>query len=110
MLDLARRIYPDIEAVFIDTGLEYPEIREFVKTFDNVTTLRPKMNFKEVIEKYGYPVISKDVSRRVSDVRKNGKKSYAYKMFQGEYTNLGHLYYIYNCRNILIKSKFKISN
>jgi len=31
-----RRLYPDTPAVFIDTGLEYPEIREFVKTVDNV--------------------------------------------------------------------------
>lgn len=113
LLDLARRIYPDIEAVFIDTGLEYPEIREFVKTFDNVTTLRPKMNFKEVIEKYGYPVISKDVSRRVSDVRKNGKKSYAYKMFQGEYTKKdGSISELYNIKRwkYLLNAKFKISN
>ena len=39
LLDLARRIYPDIPAVFVDTGLEYPEIREFVKTIENVTWL-----------------------------------------------------------------------
>ena len=32
LLDLARRAFPDIPAVFVDTGLEYPEIREFVKT------------------------------------------------------------------------------
>lgn len=70
LLDLARRIYPDIEAVFVDTGLEYPEIREFVKTFDNVTTLRPKMSFKEVIEKYGYPVIGKEVADCVQGARK----------------------------------------
>lgn len=25
LLDLARRIYPDIPAVFVDTGLEYPD-------------------------------------------------------------------------------------
>ena len=31
LLDLARRAFPDIPAVFVDTGLEYPEIREFVK-------------------------------------------------------------------------------
>ena len=62
LLDLARQECPDIEAVFVDTGLEYPEIRQFVKTFDNVTILRPKMRFDEVIKKYGYPVISKEVS------------------------------------------------
>ena len=33
--------FPDIPAVFVDTGLEYPEIREFVKTVPNVTWLRP---------------------------------------------------------------------
>lgn len=66
LLDLARRIYPDIPAVFIDTGLEYPEIREFVKSVDNVTWLRPEMNFKKVIETYGYPVISKEVADAVS--------------------------------------------
>lgn len=65
LLDLARRIYPDIEAVFVDTGLKYPEIRDFVKTFDNVTWLRPEMQFKEVIKTYGYPVISKEVSEAV---------------------------------------------
>ena len=45
LLDLARRVYPDIPAVFIDTGLEFPEIKSFVSTFDNVITVRPKMNF-----------------------------------------------------------------
>ena len=65
LLDLVRRIYPDVPAVFIDTGLEYPELREFVKTVPNVTWLKPEMNFKKVIEKYGYPIISKEVSKRV---------------------------------------------
>ena len=66
LLHIARQLYPDIEAVFVDTGLEYPEIREFVKSFDNVTWLRPKMNFHDVIKTYGYPMISKEVSRYIS--------------------------------------------
>lgn len=75
LLDLTRRIYPDISAVFIDTGLEYPEIREFVKTIDNVTWLKPEMNFRKVIETYGYPLISKEISRYISVSRNkpNGK-------------------------------------
>lgn len=61
--------YKDIPLVFVDTGLEYPEIREFVKSYgDRVTWLRPKMNFKKVIETYGYPLISKDVAQCVFDV------------------------------------------
>jgi 3'-phosphoadenosine 5'-phosphosulfate sulfotransferase (PAPS reductase)/FAD synthetase len=70
LLDIVRQNYPNIPAVFVDTGLEYPEIREFVKTFDNVVWLKPKMTFKEVIEKYGYPFISKEVSECVYGARK----------------------------------------
>ena len=70
LLHIAREIYPDIKAVFVDTGLEYPEIREFVKGFDNVDIIRPKMNFRQVIEKYGYPFISKEVSECVQGARK----------------------------------------
>lgn len=69
LLHIVRQMYSDVEAVFVDTGLEYPEIRDFVKTFDNVTWLRPKMNFKRVIEQYGYPVISKEVSQSIYEVR-----------------------------------------
>lgn len=70
LLDIARKLFQDIEAVFVDTGLEYPEIKEFVKTFDNVTILRPKMTFKDVIIKYGYPFIGKEVAECVSQCKK----------------------------------------
>lgn len=70
LLDIVRSLYPDIPAVFSDTGLEYPEIREFVRTFDNVEWLKPKMSFKQVIEKYGYPFISKEISESVYHAKK----------------------------------------
>lgn len=50
LLDLVRSEYPNVKAVFVDTGLEYPEIRSFVKTFDNVEILKPKKNFKQVLQ------------------------------------------------------------
>lgn len=62
LLDLVRQEYPNVVAVFVDTGLEFPEIRQFVKLFDNVEWVKPKMTFRQVIEKYGYPFISKEVS------------------------------------------------
>jgi 3'-phosphoadenosine 5'-phosphosulfate sulfotransferase (PAPS reductase)/FAD synthetase len=65
LLDLVREDYPNVKAMFVDTGLEYPEIRQFVRTFDNVDIVKPKMNFKQVIEKYGYPFISKEISKNV---------------------------------------------
>lgn len=62
LLNLVRSIYDDVPAVFVNTGLEYPEIIRFVKSIDNVVILHPKITFKEVIDKVGYPIISKDVS------------------------------------------------
>lgn len=65
LLDIVRKLYPTIKAVFINTGLEYPEIQQFVKSFENVEILRPAMRFDEVIKTYGYPAISKEVSECV---------------------------------------------
>lgn len=83
LLHIARKLFPTIKAVFVDTGLEYPEIREFVRGFDNVDWLKPKMNFKQVIEKYGYPFVSKEVSECVSQARiglKKGDGYYSYRL------------------------------
>lgn len=69
LLDIVRSIYPDVEAVYVNTGLEYPENYKFVKTFDNVKILKPSMNFKEVIQRHGYPVVSKENSGYIWDIR-----------------------------------------
>lgn len=73
LLHLVRSIYPDIPAVFADTGLEYPEIRAFVKTLPNVVWVKPEMRFDKVIKKYGYPVISKTVAQHVRYARKGSE-------------------------------------
>ena len=73
LLHIARQIYPEIEAVFVNTGLEYPEIQKFVKSFENVTILRPQMRFDGVIKKYGYPIIGKEVSMAIWYARKGSK-------------------------------------
>lgn len=62
LLHRVRRLYPEVPGVFVDTGLEYPEIRAFIKTLDNIVWMRPKMNFKQVLEKYGFPILSKEIS------------------------------------------------
>ena len=62
--------YKNVPAMFVDTGLEYPEIREFVKTFDNVDIVKPKMNFKAVIQKYGYPIIGKETAEVVYNAKR----------------------------------------
>lgn len=65
LLHLVRSIFPDVEAVFCDTGLEYPEIRQFVKSHGNVTIIRPELNFRQVIMKYGYPLPTKELARKI---------------------------------------------
>ncbi len=82
LLHIARQMYPDIPAVFVDTGLEYPEIRDFVKSIDGATWLRSKMNFREVIETYGYPLVSKEISERIYFARKGRKE--ALMAFEGK--------------------------
>lgn len=111
LLDLARRIYPDIKGVFVDTGLEYPEIRSFVKTKDNIDWIRPKMPFNQVIEKYGYPIISKEVSRDIG-VAKNkpdGKTAEKFKK-DSEYTKKYGDRWCLEKYAYLIDAPFKISN
>lgn len=66
---LVRSLYSEIPSVFSDTGLEFPELKEFVNTFENVVTVRPKKSFKQVLKEYGYPVISKKVSRALKDLK-----------------------------------------
>ena len=63
LLDLARRVYPDIEAVFCDTGLEYPEVRKFALSHSNVTKIEPERTFREVLTEKGYPIGSKKIAR-----------------------------------------------
>jgi len=65
---LVRSVYPDVPLVFFDTGLEYPENRQQCKEM-GAEFLRPKRTFQEVIERCGYPVVSKRVSQSVGDVQ-----------------------------------------
>lgn len=81
LLDLARRAYPEIKAVFVDTGLEFPEIVEFVKTFNNVDIIRPQLCgdkctncelgcFGRIVREVGWNFPSKDVSHTIYYARK----------------------------------------
>lgn len=64
-------MYDDVPSLFVNTGLEYPEIQQFVKEVksgkydcfnSDVGIVRPEMRFDEVLKKYGFPVISKELS------------------------------------------------
>lgn len=68
--------------VFVNTGLEYPEIQKHVKFFAewlrdkykievHLEILRPKMRFDEVIKTYGYPIIGKRQANAIELATKN---------------------------------------
>ena len=92
-------MYDDVPAVFVNTGLEYPEIQKFAMSQKNVITVRPEMRFDEVIKKYGYPVVSKEVAQTIWEAKKNvktGKYAYRIKKLNGELLDKNGKYSSYN--------------
>lgn len=62
--------YKNIPFVFVDVPTQYPELKEFAQTFDNLVILKPKISFAQVCEKYGFPMFSKEISECIADSRK----------------------------------------
>ncbi len=71
LLHLVRSMFPEVPAVFCDTGLEYPELKKFAKGKSNVRTLYPRMTFKDVITDYGYPLVSKETAEAIYYARRH---------------------------------------
>lgn len=69
LLHLVRSLFPETDAVFSNTGVEFPEILDFVKQTPNLTIVKPKMSFKSVTEKYGFPVVSKAQSQYIYEYK-----------------------------------------
>lgn len=80
--NIVKKLYPDVPQVFVNTGLEYDSVRLHGTEVADVV-VRPEMSFLQVISKYGYPVISKEVAQTVTEVQKavkNGKQPPKYRM------------------------------
>ena len=107
LLDIVRRDYPNIPAVFCNTGLEFPEIVQFVRSVDNVVWLKPKMSFQEVIEKYGYPVISKEQSQFITEARNTKSEKLRNTRLNGNACGRGK---VSNKWKFLLNAPFKISH
>ena len=109
-------MYNDVPSVFVNTGLEYPEIQKFAMSQKNVVTVRPEMRFDEVIKKYGYPVVSKDISKRIKDgrsaIKRNQNNSYALLQLRGQYLNSDGEKSQFNCEKwaFLLDLPFLISS
>ncbi|MCL2047153.1 MAG: phosphoadenosine phosphosulfate reductase family protein [Defluviitaleaceae bacterium] len=120
LLDLARRCYPDIPAVFMDTTIEYPEIVDFVKSKSNVTILKPQLCkicvncaegcFAKVIREHGICYPSKDVASVICYARQG--KAWANNCLKGLNADGTRSWYketMYKPWKFLLDSPFKIS-
>ncbi len=136
LLKLVREMYPNVPAVFINTGLEFPEIRQHVKSYiidgekpvivkkrgysfeqyekSKLWILRPKTTFVQVISQYGYPIVSKEVSECVDQARKSlitGKYTYRMARLNGELKdkNGNKSQFNHETWKFLLDAPFKIS-
>lgn len=108
LLHIVRSLYKEVPAVFVDTGLEYPEIRDFIKKIDNVVWLKPAKTFKQVIDDHGYPLISKAVGSAMRRLQSPGcsqktKNKALYGDEKGTYGKLPNKW------RFLLDAPFKIS-
>jgi 3'-phosphoadenosine 5'-phosphosulfate sulfotransferase (PAPS reductase)/FAD synthetase len=70
MVDIIRRfVDKNVSAVFCNTGNEYPEVVKFVRQTDNVTVIRPEIHIRQIIDKYGFPLISKEQSQYIRQAK-----------------------------------------
>lgn len=114
--------YP-LTLVFVNTGLEYPEIQKFVNEYADwlrrefpriiveLVRLRPKMNIRQVVEKYGYSIVSKDVANCVWLARRSGNGTRMARL-RGELLNKDGNPSAYNCENwaFLLDAPFLVSS
>lgn len=121
LLDLVRRTFPEVPAVYIQTGMEYPDVLDFIKGIENVQYIKPvryikklkqyqSITFKDVLKEYGFCYPYKDAAYTIYYAQKGSK--WAINKMNGLDKN-GN-YSEYNQRYIkykdLIDSPFKISH
>lgn len=83
LIHLCRQLYPDLVGLYSDTGLEFPEIPDFVQTFDNIIIVTPKMHHREMLKKCGYPVVSKEQAEWIHRIRSGTSSGAIQKAFYG---------------------------
>lgn len=113
----------ELNFVFVNTGLEYPEIQKFVNEYAdwlrrefprvtvNLVRLRPKMNIRQVVTKYGYSIVSKEVAAYVEEARVKPDGRSAARL-RGEYFRKDGEPSEYNCQKweFLLYAPFTISS
>ena len=111
LLHLVRSMYPEVPAVFCDTGLEWPEVKKIIKETENVKILKPEMNFRTIINTYGWVFPSKDVAHTLQYAQQG--KEWAINRMNGRKSNGDYDKYkdsVFKRWKYLIDAPFKISD
>jgi len=103
---LVQRLYPNVRIMFINTGLEFPENVEFVKGLESCDIVRPKKSFLQCFDTYGYPVVSKEISSKIYDIRNTQSDYMRNKRLYGDVNGNGKMSEKWK---FLINAPFKIS-
>lgn len=110
LLDMIRRfLNPDIKAVFCNTGNEFPKIVKFVRRTENVTVIRPQMTVRAVLEKYGFPLVSKEQSSYIREARTTQSEKLRNKRLHGKKVKGAFMGKISDRWQFLTNSPFDIS-
>ena len=105
LLHLARLVKPDIRAVFFNTTNEFPEIYRFIKDI-GCEKIQPEMNLKSVIEKCGFPLVSKEQAQYIREARTTKSEKLLNLRLKGRKGNQGK---ISNKWQHLINAPFDVS-
>jgi len=94
-----------IPRVFIDTGIEYLKIREFVmelaKNDDRFVIVKPTKPIKQTLELFGYPFKSKQHSHNIAIYQHSGLTR-AVRVYLGkETTKTGKVSQLHHCPQVL---------
>ncbi|MFI3272325.1 MAG: phosphoadenosine phosphosulfate reductase family protein [Pseudomonadota bacterium] len=114
LLWLVRQLYPDVPAVFCNTGLEYPEIVRLVKATPHHVVLRPKMPFHQVVNTYGWPIASKKIARGITILRNPTERNQniwrLYDQGINRYGKPVHGFKVSQCWRFLVDAPFPVSD
>lgn len=115
LLDIAKQMIPTIKATFFNTGLEYPEVRTFALSHENVEEIRPLwgkagkshgkdadavITFKDTLTYYGYPLLGKQMANAIEGARTAPGKS-RWKRMHGMYRRVDGKKSIYDYSHYL---------
>lgn len=64
---LCKKLYPNIQHIMFNTGLEYQATINLAKK-QGAEIIPPKISWVKSCEEHGYPIVSKNVSRRLHDI------------------------------------------